>query len=389
MNFDDITLETVRQSTGLKWNYYDKDVIPSWIADMDFPVADPIRAFVRSIGERGDLGYSPSAPIDPICDLFAERMRIRYGWTPGPSQMEDMIDIVQGIHLAVTVLCDKQQQVIINTPSYHPILTACHSMQREMLLNPMLKTANGWEVDFDRLEHDITRRTRLLMLVNPHNPTGRVFRRAELQQFADIALRHDLVIVSDEIHCDLTFSDAKPHIPFATLDPEIAQRTVTFNSATKSHNLGGVRCAVVHYGSKALRQQFDQLPARLRGGGNVIGHGATRIAWQQCDDWLMAVVAYLQSNRDYLIDYLAREMPEVHYISNQATYLGWLDLSALGLPEDPAEFLLRKARVACYSGRLFGPDGEGHIRLNFATSRSILQEKLYRISSAVDAFRDK
>ena len=383
MNFDDITLERAQQLKNLKWNYYDKDVIPAWIADMDFPVAEPIRELLKSIFYSGGLCYAPGLRETPLAELFSQRMQTRYSWIPDPAGFDSMVDIVQAIHIAVKVLCDDDQQVIVHSPAYHPIFSACRNMKREILSNPLLRTREGWQIDFDRLEQEINTCTKLLLLVNPHNPSGKCFRRDELEKLAEISLRHNLFVITDEIHCDLVFTDSGPFIPFAAISPDIAKRTVTFNSATKSHNMGGVRCSLVHYGSDELRKRFDQLPGGIRGGSNSIGHRATCIAWQHCDEWLEYTRQYLLSNRDFFIDFLARELPNLSYVPNEATFLAWVDCRKLGIKEDPALYFLREARVGAYSGELFGKEGVGHIRINFATSRSILKEMLERMVFAV------
>ncbi len=384
MNFDDVTLAVAQRSNSLKWNRYAKDIIPSWIADMDFPVADPIKQYLSELAQTGDLCYAPAPPLDPVLEVFSERMSNRYGWMPHPEEMEVMTDIVQGLYIAVKVLCDDGEKVIVNMPSYHPILSACHDMKREMLESDLIKTDSGWKIDFDELENQIDGKTRLLLLVNPQNPTGKAFTKAELERFAELVLEHDLYVVSDEIHCDLIFSESGPHIPFASLSPEIAGRTVTFNSATKSHNLGGIRCSVAHYGSQVLRERFDRLPNGMRGGTNALGPRITQIAWQQCDDWVGAVVPYLQDNRDYMGHFLKEKLPRAKHIPNESTYLSWLDFSDYRLPDDPAKLFLKEGKVGAYSGKMFGTLGEGHIRLNFATSRSILEEKLNRIERVIN-----
>ena len=386
-DFDSITLEMAQAFPSRKWNYYERDVIPSWIADMDFPVADPIRSFIQSIADSGDLCYSAYEGGTTVRELFAARMASRYGWHPDPADMDHMVDIVQCFYLALKVLCNDGEKAIVSMPSYHPILVACRDMQREIVPSPLVAVDGNWEVDFERLNSDLDPAVKVLLLVNPHNPTGRCFRRDELESFADIALRHDLYVVSDEVHCDLVFSDAGLHIPFASLGPEIAERTVTFSSATKSHNLGGVRFCLTHYGSPALRKLFDRFPGRFRGGENLIGNRATQIAWESCDDWLEEVVSYLEGNRDFLADYLRSKLPALQHLPNEATYLAWIDCGGLGLGEDPAQFLLREARVGCYSGREFGTRNDC-IRLNFATSRQILEEKLDRIRGAVERISD-
>ena len=260
-------------------------------------------------------------------------------------------------------------------------------MNREMVFNPLVPSGNEWEVDFEQLRESMSPKTKLFLLVNPHNPSGKTFRKDELETIANIVLENDLVVVSDEIHCDLVYSNGGPHIPFASISKEVSLRTVTFNSATKSHNMGGIRCAVAHYGSESLRKRFDHFPDGMRGGSNAIGSRATRIAWEQCDDWLEYTISYLQANRDYFVDYLGQNMPELRHVPNQSTFLAWVDCRELRLDRDPAEFFLKKAKVAAYSGAQFGLGGEGCIRMNFATSRSILSEKLERMKRALNEVR--
>ncbi len=383
MNYDEITLEQAQRSRGIKWTRYDPDVIPSWVADMDYPVAEPISDMLRSIAHVGDLTYAPKMEEEHLAELFSKRMQIRYGWTPDPGGFDYMTDIVQAIYIAVSVLCEKDEQVIMQTPIYHPILSACRKMKREMVFNPLVPAGDEWQVDFDQLRKCIGSRAKLFLLVNPHNPSGKVLQKDELDSIANLVMEHDLIVVSDEIHCDLRYSNAGPHIPFASISKEIAERTVTFNSATKSYNLGGIRSAIVHYGSEFLRKRFDRFPEGIRGGANSIGNRATRIAWEMCDDWLEYTLAYLESNRNYLFDYLKDNMPDLRHIPNQATFLAWVDCRALSIDQDPAEFFLENARVAADSGVKFGLGGEGCIRMNFATSRPILSEKLKRMKRAL------
>ena len=383
MNFNDLTLAQARLSHGNKWNRYPSDVIPSWVADMDFPVANPIQNFFMDLSARGDLMYAGDTANFSIVDVFAERMKNLYHWHINSEDVDHIIDVVQGIYIALSVFCDEGDEVIINTPLYFPILRACEDTGRKMLINPLLKFNGRWEVDFEKLEKSISKKTKLLMLVNPHNPSGRVFTRSELQQFADIALRHNLYVVADEIHCDLIFSDGGMHIPFASLGKDIASRTITFNSASKSFNLGGTRCALVHFGSNDVRKKFEKITPRLRGGKNLLGNIATRIAWQECSQWLSSVLVYLEENRNHMQQQLQCLMPGIKHISNQATFLAWFDCSELELGEDPYAFFLREARVAFSAGPAFGDEGKNHIRLNFATSRQILDEKIQRMATAL------
>lgn len=380
--FDSITLEAAARSDGCKWNRFDPEVIPCWVADMDFPVAEPIRDYLRHIAERGDLTYNGFAISQP-CEDFCDRMERRFGWQISPGDMELMSDVVQSFYIGVDKLSEPGDQVILQTPLYHPILNACNDLGREIVYNPLVRFQSQWEMNLDQLESSITPRSKLVILVNPHNPSGKVYRRDELMALAELVLKHDLWVISDEIHCDLIFSDAGEHIPFASLGPEIAARTVTTNSATKSHNLGGIRCSLIHYGSEALKQRYAQVTRGARGWENRIGPTITSIAWRDCEDWLDTARYYIESNRDWFYQQIKHRMPAIQHLSNQATYLAWLDCQNLGLQEEAFEFFVREACIGPSPGPDFGPEGRGCIRVNFATSRQILEQILNRMEGAI------
>jgi cystathionine beta-lyase len=223
---------------------------------------------------------------------------------------------------------------------------------------------------------------KLVLLCNPHNPTGRVLARAELDAVVEVAREHDLVIVSDEIHADLVYPGAR-HVPTALLGPEAEVCTVALLSASKAFNLAGLRCAVAVFGADALRRRFLGVPRHLRGGLGAPGLEATLAAWRHADPWLAQVLSLLEANRDFTAEFVARELPGVRHVPPQATYLAWLDCRALDLAPSPYEFFLREAKVALSDGRAFGPPGQGHVRLNFATSRAILTEALERMAKAL------
>jgi cystathionine beta-lyase len=221
-----------------------------------------------------------------------------------------------------------------------------------------------------------------MLLCNPHNPSGRVFRREELEGIAQVALARDLVVVSDEIHADLVFPGSR-HIPFAALSPEIEARTITLSSASKPFNIAGLRCAVAVFGSDALRKRFLGCPRHLRGGLGSFGIAATEVAWRHCQPWLDEVLAYLGANRQLLADFTAAELPGIRHFRPEATYLAWLDCRALGLEPSPYRFFLSRAKVALSDGAAFGGPGRGFVRLNFATSRRILRLALERMAEAL------
>jgi cystathionine beta-lyase len=383
MDFDTLDMARLRGLAGYKWRRYGDEVLPAWVADMDFLQAQPIRDYVARIAATGDLGYPFREGPEPLQEVFAERCMKRYGWRVDVERVELMIDVVQGLYLALEIYSEPGEGAIIPTPIYPNFLSAAAATRRRAIETPLVRDGARFVVDFDAVEASIDDATRVLMFCNPHNPTGRVFERAELEAFADLALRHDLVVIADEIFADMIY-EGHEYIPFATLSPEIAARTVTFHSATKAFNLGGIRVAVATFGSDALQERFKAVPDRLLGGHNCLGIPLTRIAWRQCDDWLAALVPYLQGNRDFVTEFLARRMPAVGYVPAEATFFAWLDCAELELPGGPFEYFLERAKVALSDGVPFGEAGKGCVRLNYATSRKLLGQILERLAGSID-----
>lgn len=240
-----------------------------------------------------------------------------------------------------------------------------------------------YELDIEQMAAALTPDVRLLLLCHPQNPTGRVFTREDFAPVAKLAIESDLIVVSDEIHADLML-DGRRHVPFALMFPEAADRTVTLYSATKSFNIPGLRVALMHFGSLALKQTFEKrVPPFVLGTPASIGIWATIAAWTECEDWCQSLIAVLERNRDHMLVRFSREMPEVTMFRPEATYLSWADFSGLHLPAQPYSFLLDRARVAGGDGRNFGPGYDNFVRLNYATSLPILDDKIDRLVRAV------
>ncbi|WFB10621.1 aminotransferase class I/II-fold pyridoxal phosphate-dependent enzyme [Streptomyces sp. LX-29] len=382
--FDDLDPETLRRRTGLKWAAAAPGVLPAWIADMDFPVADPVREVLRR-GAEGDLGYPewddrPGA--NPLRELFTERMRQRYDVALDPAHVRVFTELIQTLQAVLHVATRPGDAVAMHTPAYPPFLKTLADMDRRLVPLPMLDGADGWSFDVDRLAADVAEHgCRAIVLVNPHNPTGRALTREELSAIAEIAERHDLLVISDEIHGELVHAPAR-HIPFTSLGEDVAARTVTLTSASKAFNLAGLRCSVAHIGHAGVRRALDALPPLLFGEVSSLSVLATAAAWRHGDDWLAEVLATLDRNRLLL----AESLPQgVRHHTPEATYLAWLDCRGLGLGQDPAAFFLDRAGVMLNSGLDFGPGGEGFARLNFATSGPVLEEILRRLRAAVHA----
>ncbi len=384
LRLDDLDIERLKSRLSEKWSSYPPDVLPAWVAEMDFPLAQPIRAILEQALDRNDLGYPIALNATGLREAFSQRMADNFGWQTDPARTLVITDIVQGIYVATSVFSEPGDGVIVQTPIYPPFLSAVADTGRRLVENRMVAGRDGWEIDFDALRAGLDARTRVLLLCNPHNPTGRVLRHEELEQLARIACEHDLVVVSDEVHSDLVF-DGHKHIPIASLSPDIAARTVTLTSATKAFNIPGLRCAVAHFGSAQLQERYRSIPRHVQGGVGLLGIYATLAAWQQSQDWLDEVRAYLEGNRDFLAEFVSTRLPGIVHHPGEATYLAWLDCAGVGLPGSPAAHILEDQKLALNDGRTFGKSFEKFVRVNFATSRRILAEILERIENATQS----
>lgn len=382
VDLDAVDAASRRPSRGEKWATYPEDVLPAWVADMDFPVAEPIRRVLRAAVDRSDLGYPiHPAPTD-VPEIVAARMQSRFGWRPDPRNVEVLADVVQGMYVALQQFSEPGDGVIVQTPIYPPFLGSVRAMKRRAIENPLVWGPNGYALDLDGLRAGARDGARLLLLCNPHNPSGRVFRREELEAIAEIALESDLVVVSDEIHADLVYAGGR-HIPFASLSDRVAERTIALTAPSKAFNIAGLRCAVAIFGSAELKRRFCALPRHMRGGIGILGIESLRAAWRYGQPWLDRVVAHLESNRDHLAEFVSAELRGVAHHPPEATYLAWLDCRALQLEPDPYRYFLERGRVALSDGAAFGAVGRGFVRVNFATSRPLLDEVLARMARAL------
>lgn len=383
LDLDDLDVASLARRRTAKWSFYPGDVLPAWVAEMDFPVAAPIQAEIQRFLSAGDLGYPHDLANTGFLEAFGERMDERFGWQPDLSRVEYLSEVVQGLLIALEAFSEPGDGAIVQTPIYPPFLKIIRMTGRRLVDCPMVVRASRLEFDLDDLKARVDAGTRMLLLCNPHNPSGRVLPRADLDRLAALAVERDLVVLSDEIHADLIY-EGRSHIPFASLGPEVAERTVTLTSASKPFNIPGVRAAVVHFGSEVLHRRFNEIhPPHVRGGPGLLGIYATIAAWRFGQPWLDEVVAYCQANRDFTDRALRERIPEIRFFAPEATYLAWLDCGALDLESTPAEHFLQSGRVALSPGHHFGAAWKDHARLNFATSRSILTEIIDRMAKSL------
>lgn len=383
--FDQITLAELQRQPGVKWRHFAPDVIALWVADMDFPVAPEI---VAALQERagGHLGY-PTATGEPgLLEAIVNRMEARHGWKLREENIWLINGVIPSLYLAVLACSSPGDEVIIQTPIYPPFISAVQETGRVPRYNPLVVQNGQYQIDFAQLETLVTPATRLLLLCHPHNPTGRVFCRDELGQLADFVVRHNLWVVSDELHSDLLYP-GEQHLPLAALHPEISERTITVFGPTKTFNIAGLKIGIVVSQNAALLTRLKRRARGLVTGPNLMAQTATLAAYRLGQPWLELTLRYLDSNRRFLGDYLLNHLPGVGYLPPQATYLAWLDFRALGLGDRLYQALL-ECRVGLNDGPQYGPGFEGFARLNFATPRPVLEEALTRLSRGLVPYLD-
>lgn len=385
--FDRLDLDWLRTKPGIKWQRT-PGALAAWVADMDFPPAPVVVERLTQVIATGDLGY-PNwrgfASGTPVREVFLARAASRYGWRIDDiHELRELCDVVQGIEMVLHLCTEPGDAVVVHTPAYPPFFRAIEAAGCRLVEVAMRRTERGWDAGIDelvrRLAHE---RARVLLLCNPQNPTGHVFGRAELEALAELAERHDLLILSDEIHADVVYAPNQ-HVPIASLGPEIATRTVTLHSASKAFNLAGLRYAIAHVGPTWVRERLGSVPQHVFGAMNLFAVEATRAAWTDGDEWLCSVVAHLDRNRSILAGLLDDLLPGVDHVPPAGTYLAWLDCRALDLGADPSDHF-RRHGVDLSPGPDFGTPGAGHVRLNFATSASVLSSVVATMAASLRA----
>ncbi len=382
MQFD-VDLETARRRRSLKWRHFGDDLIPMWVAEMDFPLAPPVAERLSGMVERGDFGYPAEAPATTeFGEAVAGWMSRRHGWEVDPALVSITSDTMKAIEIAIERFTDPGDPVALTDPVYYPFRVVIEDAGRTPLWVPMIRSGERWEVDVEALEAAFRRdRVRLFLHCNPHNPTGTMFTLAEQQAIADLAERHDVLVVSDEVHADLSFDTQ--HLPFATVRATAAERTITTSSASKAFNFPGLRCGYAIAGTRGLLGEIKRVPPRRRRMMSIAGYEATLAAYTEGDAWLDSACGHLRRMRDYTIERLRAIDPSIAPTRPAGTYLLWTDWRRLELEPHPAGFMIGKARVAMSPGDLFGPSGINYLRCNFATSIGILDEALDRIGTAL------
>lgn len=382
-NFN-ITPDRRKNINLTKWTAYPKDVLPMWVADMDFPAPKPILDALRKRLDHGVLGYEIPGPV--LQETVAARMEYLYGWKVKPEAVLATPGIVAGFSVAARAFCSPKKGMSILTPVYNAFHDVKHNVGIPQVDIPLVKTVKGdiirYEIDWDLFEKRV-KKARMFLLCNPHNPLGIIFSRKELTRMAEICIKHKVLVVSDEIHAELLL-DGNTFMPMAKLSREIEKHVITLVAPSKTFNVPGLFCGFAVIPNKELREPFEKEVHHLSLHVASPGLHAAHTAYLgKCDRWLADLLRHLTSNRDFLVDYVTEHMPNVRTTIPAATYLGWLDFTQAGI-ESPFEFFMEKAKVALSDGKIFGKEGEGHLRINFGTSRAMLKEGLERMRKAME-----
>ena len=389
-NFDSIIER--RGTNSFKWRQYPDDVLPLWVADMDFAAPEPIREALRRAIEHGVLGYE--FPTKELRETVAARMQTLYGWQVSPEAVVATPGVVAGFTAAAHTVCAAGQGIIVQPPVYPPFLKVHENVGLMRQDAPLVMETDGstlrYAVDFDVFQqavHSGGTKTGMFLFCNPHNPTGQVYARDDLLRMADICLKNDVVVCSDEIHSELLLGGAE-HFPIAALDPEIADHTITLVAPSKTFNVPGLFCGFAIIPNKNLLERYKKMVDHMAMHVSSLGLSAAQVAFSgECDEWLAALCVYLTGNRDFLVEFVQREFDGIRTTVPSATYLVWLDCNdpvrSGKIRGTPHEFFLQQAKVALNEGKEFGLGGEGFVRLNFGCPRAILIEAFERMKTAL------
>jgi len=376
VEFDFDTPIDRRATDSNKWGKYaGRDVLPMWVADMDFAAPPPVLEALHRRIDHAVFGYGDTPPS--MVEAVVEALGRDHGWRIEASWLVWLPGLVTGLNVACRAVGEPADAVFTATPIYPPFLSAPRNSGRQVVTVPLQFHEGLWQWDFARVEAGIGANTRLFMLCNPHNPVGRVYTRGELEEVGRIAERHDLVICSDEIHAGLVLDPACSHVPIAALAPEVARRTITLMAPSKTYNIPGLGCAFAVIPDPTLRRRYLDAMRGIVPHVNVLGFAAAEAAYRFGQAWQDALIAYLRGNAEFAVRSI-NAIPGLRTSAVQASYLAWIDASALGV-DDPATFF-EAAGVGLSSGSDFG--APGFVRLNFGCPRSLVVEAIARMSAA-------
>jgi len=384
----DFNERTLRRGTlSYKWDqgeklFGDPEVLPLWVADMDFKCAP---AIIRAVNERAAQAiYGYTIRTEEYMQAITGWFRRRHHWDIDAAWLTDSPGVVPSLSIAVQSLTEPGDAVILQSPVYNPFYDVILKNGRKLAESPLLLKENRYEMDYDRLEGLMKEGAKLLLLCSPQNPGGRVWTKEELVRLGDLCVKYDVKVVADEIHCDLVLPEHR-HFPFASLSEAFAERTVTCLAPSKTFNIPGLQTSFTVISNRELKRKFDRMIEALGiGSVNFFGPSATMAAYNESEDWLDALLGYVKANQEFAVRYLDEHLPELTPVPSEGTYLLWVDCRKLNLSSAELKRLMyREAKIAFNEGSLYGKNGEGFLRINLACPQDLLKEALDRFAYAV------
>lgn len=377
-----------RGTSSSKWDnlhklYGREDLIPLWVADMDFEAPPAVIKALSTRADHGVFGYTIAS--DEYYEAVVNWMARRHNWHIKREWITFTPGVVPALSYAIRAFTQPGDKIIIQTPVYHPFYKVIEDNEREMVRNPLVYKDGRYQMDLEDLEEKIDEGAKMSILCSPHNPVGRVWTEEELRGLADLCLEKDILVVSDEIHFDLVYKGHK-HRVFASLSPEISKKCLVLTAPSKTFNIAGLQVSNVIIADEILRMRYrKEVNKDHISSPNVFGERALIAAYEDSEDWLDALLEYLEGNRDFFIDYIEKRIPKLKAIKPEGTYLIWVDCSELGMnPNELRDFFINKCRLALNDGIMFGKEGKTFQRFNIGCPRSILQEALHRIEVAIN-----
>lgn len=380
-----------KNTDSIKWNnlkdaYGSEDLLPMWVADMDFESPKEVIDALKDRVEHGVFGYPFIG--EEVYRSIINWIKKRYNWDIKKEWIVFTPGVVAGLNIAIKEIGKEGDNVVVQTPVYPPFFRAVENHNRELRLNPIKVDGEKFLIDFEDLEEKIDKKSKIMMLCNPHNPVGRAWKREELDRLGEICIKNDMKIISDEIHADLTLEGVR-HIPIASVSEELANRTITLLSPSKTFNIAGLFTSIAIIPNKELREIFTRSLEKMEiGHVSIFGSLALEAAYSKGEEWLNQALIYIEENIDFAIGYIQKEIPQVKVSKPDATYLLWLDFRALGKTSDEInEALLKIGKIILNDGRPYGQGGEGYFRINIGCPRSRVEEGLERIKKAVESLK--
>ena len=376
MKIEALPLSEMRTHRSEKWRGFPPDVLPLFVAEMDFPIAEPIKRQLLEMVSHSDLGYLSAIPeLGEAFSAFAKR---RWDWQVNPKFVRLCTDVGVGMVEVLRSTTKPGDKVLINSPIYQNFYNWINETKVELLDVPFIHVGTNWELDFEKIEHAYASGVKVHAICSPHNPLGRVFSRKELMKIAELAKKYQVTVISDEIHAPLTFSGIKFQ-PFLSVSDAAAEVGICVTSSSKAFNVAGLKSALIISQTEAMNELLAKMPPSVHFRSSILGAFAAVAAFNECDEWLDGAIATIESNAHFLKTLLTTNLPAAKYEIPQCSYLAWVDVSALNLGEDPAAVFLEKGRVAFNAGKIYGQSGAQFVRINLATSESVLTEAVNRM----------